>query len=556
MFLKKFDIISPQITLYYKGETNHPSIISGVITIISCIIVLIFGIINLVDCLNKKKPTAYFFNRYIEDIGDYYINSTSLFSYIQLFKSYPRVSIDIDFNKVEIIGINVSLQAFVGSNYNLERFDHWIYGKCDDYMNSNESILSNAVLEQSACIKKFYSYKMAKYYDINDANFFWPVIKYGSSNPNTTTYGIIIKKCENTDFRKKHFEDWLSQADIDAYVKSLFISFTIVDNYIDVLNYENPINKFLYSLTSGISSDSYSTNNVNFVPTLIRSYQGLLMNNFIDEISYSFHQNSKSNTLSEKTKILGSFYFWIQNSQQYYERHYQKLTDVFSSIGGSASAVFMIAKLINSFITKFIILLDTQELIFNIKKNNYKYEKIMKRPSLGKFIGEFSLKNVRIPHGGRNPHHHHHHNNNRAKTEANEKKKSNDKIKSGNEIKKENDNFEVSTKRNIFNIENNISNLTIINQNKNVSANIKNISEKKNLKDSKDDKYNNKIKDEEIGWSKFFCYLIQIKKNNPKIQYYEELREQIISEESLFQNYINIINLFKINNFFLKKRIL
>ena len=554
MFLKKFDIISPEITLYYKGETNHPSIISGVITIISCLVVLVFGIINLVDCLNKRKPTAYFFNRYIEDIGDYYINSTSLFSYIQLIKYYPRVPIDLDFNKVEIIGLNVSLQTFINSNYNLEAFHHWIYGKCDDYMNSNENILSNAILDQSACIKKFYNYEMAKYYDIIDANFVWPVIKHGASNPNTTTYGIIIKKCENTDFRKKHFEECLSQEDIDAYIKSLFISFTIVDNYIDVLNYEKPINKFLYSLTSGISSDSYSINNVNFVPTLIRSYQGLLTDNYVEEISYSFHQNSKSNTLSEKTKILGSFYFWIQNSQQYYERHYQKLTDVFSSIGGSASAVFMIAKLINNFITKFIILLDTQELIFNIKNNNYKYEKIMKRPSLGKFIGEFSLKNARILHGGRNPHHHHHHhhNNNRAKTEVYEKKKSNDKIKSGNEIKKGNDNFEVSTKRNIFNIENNNSNLTIINQSKNKSANIKDILERKNLKDSKENKYNNKIKDEEIGWSKFFCYLIQFKKNNPKMQYYKELREQIISEESLFQNYINIINLLKINNNFSK----
>ena len=262
----------------------------------------------------------------------------------------------------------------------------------------------------------------------------------------------------------------------------------------------------------------------------------------------------KYSTLSEKTKILGSLYFWIQNSQQYYERHYQKLTDVFSSIGGSASATFMIAKLINSFITKFIILLDTQELIFNIKKNNYKYKKIMKRPSLGKFIGEFSLKNVRILREGRNLHHHH--NNNRAKTEAYEKKKINDKIKSGNKIKKGNDNFEESTKRNIFNIENNNSNLTIINQSKNESANIKNIFERKNLKDSKDNKYNKKIKDEELGWSKFFCYLIQFKKNNPKIQYYIELREQIISEESLFQNYINIINLLKINNTFLKKGML
>jgi len=45
----------------------------------------------------------------------------------------------------------------------------------------------------------------------------------------------------------------------------------------------------------------------------------------------------------------------------------------------------------------------------------------------------------------------------------------------------------------------------------------------------------------------FFCYLIHLKTNNPKIKYYEEIREQIISEQSLFQNYINIFNLLKIN---------
>jgi len=201
-------------------------------------------------------------------------------------------------------------------------------------MNSNESILSNAVLNKSACIKQFYNYKTGKYYGINDDNFILPEIKYGSSNPNTTTYGIIIRKCENSDFRKKHFEECSSQEDIDAYIKSSFISLTIVDTYIDVLNFENPVKKFLYSITSRIDSDSYTTNNINFNPTLIRSYQGLYRHNYVEEISYSFHQNSKSNTISKDTKILSSFYFWIQNFQLYYERHYQKLTDVFSNIGG------------------------------------------------------------------------------------------------------------------------------------------------------------------------------------------------------------------------------
>ena len=93
-------------------------------------------------------------------------------------------------------------------------------------------------------------------------------------------------------------------------------------------------------------------------------------------------------------------------------------------------------------------------------------------------------------------------------------------------------------------------------QSKNESINNKNILENKNLKDSKDNKNNKNIEDEELGWYKFFCYLIQFKRNNPKIKYYEELREQIISEESLFQNYIYIINLLKINNIFSDKDIL
>jgi len=124
MFLKSFDIISPEITLYYKGETNHPSIISGLLTIISFLVVLVFGIISFLDCVNKKNPTAYFFNRYIEDIGEYYINSTSLFNYIQLIKPNPRGPIDIEFNKIEIIGINQTIQTFINTNYNLENYHH------------------------------------------------------------------------------------------------------------------------------------------------------------------------------------------------------------------------------------------------------------------------------------------------------------------------------------------------------------------------------------------------------------------------------------------------
>lgn len=41
-------------------------------------------------------------------------------------------------------------------------------------------------------------------------------------------------------------------------------------------------------------------------------------------------------------------------------------------------------------------------------------------------------------------------------------------------------------------------------------------------------------------------YLICCKKNNPKISYYEDFRNKIISEENLLQNYIDIYQLLKI----------
>ena len=396
MFLKSFDIISPTITLYYKGDTSHPSIISGVISIIACVIIFILGIIDLTNCLKKNKLTAYFFNRYVKDIGDFYINETSLFNYIQLIGMRSRQPVDIDYNKIEIIGINISLETVISKNYNLESFYHWYYGKCDNYINNNENIIKNELLNKTACIKKFFDYKAKKYFDLNDANFVNPVIKRGASHPNLTLYGIIIKKCENNDFRKNNFGECSSEEDINNYINSLFISFIIVDNYIDVLNNKKPINKFLYSITDSIGTDSYTVNNINFNPTVIRSYQGLILNDYVEEHSYSFKENSKSTTLSENNKILSCFYFWIQNSQLYYEKHYQKLTEVFSNVGGIGSLIFMVSNLINIIINRYITILDTHKLIFNFNKNDFIYKGLMKRTSIRNFIGNDTFKNIKI----------------------------------------------------------------------------------------------------------------------------------------------------------------
>ena len=322
---------------------------------------------------------------------------------------------------------------------------------------------------------------------MNNIKFVNPVIKRGASNPNLTLYGIIIKKCENTEFRKNNFGECSSEEDINNYINNLFISLNIVDNYIDVLNNKKPINQFLYSITDSIDSDSLFVNNINFNPTIIKSFEGLIWDNYVEEFSYSFKENSKSTTMSENNKILSCFYFWIENSQLYYERHYQKITEVFANIGGIGSLIFMVSKLINIIFNRYIIILDTHELIFNSNKKNYSHEILMRRKSLRNFIGEDNFKNIKKSKiSNEKP-------NDIIKEKHNLYPEDNSKnsIKSDNRIKGENYFMD-----SLSNSDSN-RNSQIIEQNKSESLNNKNIFDK-----------NSNIKDkiEDFNWCVFLCH--------------------------------------------------
>ena len=54
MFLKKLDFLSPNITFYNKGNLSHSSIVSGILSIISIIIIIFFGADYLLDMILKK----------------------------------------------------------------------------------------------------------------------------------------------------------------------------------------------------------------------------------------------------------------------------------------------------------------------------------------------------------------------------------------------------------------------------------------------------------------------------------------------------------------------
>ena len=82
MFIRKLDLLSPAITLYYKGIKSHSSIFSGILTIIVYTICFIFALFYSFRFIKKLNPQFYHYNRYVEDAGEFIVNSSSMFNFI------------------------------------------------------------------------------------------------------------------------------------------------------------------------------------------------------------------------------------------------------------------------------------------------------------------------------------------------------------------------------------------------------------------------------------------------------------------------------------------
>ena len=348
MFLKKMDMLSPKITLYYKRNNTHSSKISGVLTIFAYLSVICFGIIYFLRYINREDPTAYSFYRFVKDVGDFPFYNLNFFNYIQINKMGSRVINEFDSSKIEIIGINMSLDSFINSG-NETNYPFWIYDKCDNETNIKgiEDLINNETFNRSSCIKYFYNNINNEFYDINNDNFEWPIIKHGASHSNFTYFGAMIRRCQNTSFRLKYFNECSPDKEINEYLNQTFLTFSVMDHYVDVLNFKNPISKFLHTVTNKLEIDSYIINNLNFNPGLIITHDIYFNNKVVEQSTYFFHENSQTTSPTRDTGILAVFYFWLQNSQQYYERRYKKLQDVLSEIGGFGSGIIIIAKLLN-----------------------------------------------------------------------------------------------------------------------------------------------------------------------------------------------------------------
>lgn len=349
------DYISPQITLFYQKRDRHVHSISGFLTIVSYALLASFSGYFISLLLNRKDPTAYFFNKFVDDVGTFPLNSSSMFHYITVG------NVKIDFKAVNIVGVPKYI-TYYQKNNNLSLLEHWVYGPCKkEDLGEYESLIEDMeVFIGGACVQKVWNINEQKYYLKGEKGFYYPSIKHGASHPLANCFGVIIEKCRNeSSFNNNECYD---NTKIGNYiVNSSPVAFFIIDHYIDVGNYKNPATSFFYKVTNGISETSFSSNQINFNPAMVKTHNGFLFDNIVQLYSYLFDQNAKSTFSTGDSGILCAFYVWMQNRVQMYERSYKRIQDTCASIGGMTKLILISAKILNYFVMKYTLFIDTEK---------------------------------------------------------------------------------------------------------------------------------------------------------------------------------------------------
>ena len=349
MFFRKFDFLSPEICLFYNGQERHSSIFSGILSLFLFIFIIFLIIFLSIDFIYKKNPTAYFYNRYVDDLDVFHLNSTGIFHFIFFIHRDSGLN-PIDNRAISIIGTELDFNEVF--SYKDSEMSHYIYDLCNEKdagnLLENENIYKDLkyTINNSYCIKKYYNNLTKNIYYENDPEFIFPYLEHGASKENNRQYGIIIKKCQNDSILNNN--SCYDDDTINEYINnnlSIFI-FNFLDSSIDVQNFKQPIQFNIHNIGNSIYNYSYTSNHINFHPLKIRTNAGVFLDKITEKISFKFDTNEKIvNSLTNN--IFGSIHFWIQNEMDIYERLYKKVQDIAGGVDGIVEIFMMLIKFVN-----------------------------------------------------------------------------------------------------------------------------------------------------------------------------------------------------------------
>ena len=527
--LKKIDFLSPPITLFYNGSPSHPSYISGILTLLTLVLVIFFCSYQIKVLFNRKNetPKTTSFTYFQSDAGTISLNNSALFHFISLEDKTNKGNEEFYFSYFNIIGAEEPIHNY-DTGYSIYNYNHWLYGYCDDSIigDLKDIFSKNIFLSKSACIKKYYDINSKQYYNTESPHFRWPSISHGTFHPDNKIYSLAIVPC-NPNFSDILFNKELICKNSEEFnFSTTAIHLNFIDEYIDILKYDNPVVKYAYRIENKFDKNNYGINHLNFNPAQVKSYFGYIFDEEEIGFSFSFERNDVY-TYPKDIDLYMGYTFYLNNRINYFERSYIKIQDILSSVGGVLNIIIFIMTFINNLLNAFSALRDFNCLmnLFSITTDDIL--KTNKKNILNKKLKiiENCKKN--------------------SCSQANPS--SNEKIiqeilkeESKEEDKDTMSNKTISTEKN----ENNdIPKITA--QTETSFTNNENKGDSK----AKPENENDKSIHENLtisSFSNYFIYKITCGKKHNNIEIYENFRKKIVSVEHLMHSYLKINDLLKL----------
>ena len=388
MFLRQIDFLSPQITLYHKGFLYHSSFMSGILSIVMFLLIIIFSFLHLAKLWQREKesPKMSSYSGFIEDAGLYTINSSKFFHFISMnIDQNEFYDQGIDFTSFRIIGLDTYFERYKEDG-DLAKFDHWLYGPCNNETDTQgiSHLINQDYFTKSACIRKYFNSLEQKYYNTTENGFKWPIIAHGTFNPNNKFYNIFVDKCVQNSLDEINNNGYKCKniSDIEEILKYAIIHFNFIDEYVDIKKYKEPIIKYFYRVENKLDKDNFSINHLNFNPSLIQTHDGIILDKIKQEFSYTFYSNDDF-VYNYYNDVYIVYYLWLNNRINNYERTYNRLQDIISNIGGTYEVIMTLFIFLNKIFNNYASLKDTEELLSSscpfllkeaINKNGVKFE--------------------------------------------------------------------------------------------------------------------------------------------------------------------------------------
>ena len=356
-YLEFFDLFSPPITLFYDNRKKHSRLSSLILNILGILALVSSLLYYFILMITRQKFTAYAYDSYVKVAPEVKGDKTGFFHY------YILNGIEPNDKYITVVG------------YDNDRNYSYIYGKCsEENMKDIENLIIDKIefLNYGYCIKK--SVKLSDGYItlVNDKNFVWPVIAEGGN----FYYYFEVTKCSTTsNLPTGEIKECVSQKDINDYFENLqYGTLFILNNYIDVGIYKNPVTSYFYAINMQLGLQTYTNNHINYNPAVINSHQDLFKDKttktntiIFSRIDASFEEKIEGQT----DTMIAAIFFWRSSKMIVYERKYDGLSNFLINIGGIYQVIMRIGTLIGTFFSGYAELIDSK-ILYNEIKNNIK----------------------------------------------------------------------------------------------------------------------------------------------------------------------------------------